>query len=88
MVISVQWGKILASTGKAFGISIIGYSLAAALYYGWLHAIAAYYAGTVRTGAAVTTLAEIGYWSVPISTVVITGILSLDYIRIRVQEEE
>ena len=43
MVISVQWGKILASTGKAFGISIIGYSLAAALYYGWLHAIAAYY---------------------------------------------
>ena len=88
MVISVQWGKILASTGKAFGISIIGYSLAAALYYGWLHAIAAYYGGTVRTGASVTMLAELGYWAVPISTVVITGILSLDHIRIWVQEEE
>jgi len=61
MVISVQWGKTLASTD---------------------------YGGTVRTGAAVTMLAEIVYWAVPISTVVITGILSLDYIRIWVQKEE
>jgi len=46
------------------------------------------YGGTVRTGPAVTMLAEIVYWAVPISTVVITGILSLDYIRIWIQKEE